>query len=332
MRYLNAVIIRIYNFVISLRIVNWDVWFFRKVRVWLHSHICWECCACFGKNNPDKTFYVIRCPKNDLGFFGFYNFVIFHMKIAEELGAISMIDLKYYPNDYIMEDRDIGRKNCWEFYFNQVENIGIDDVYRSKNVIMGSGSYIPSLSEVHDTKELMRSHILIEKYIKPTNLIQELYRKRRADLGMEGKRILGVKCRGTDFLQTKPSKHSIVPDAEHTILVIREKEIEWGKYDFIFVATEDKCLYQSLKMEFGERMISNDEKVIGDVGGKWLNELFRDKMKGTKRDRMTEYLISILLLASCDALIAPVVGGTLGAMRIKGQYEHIYLFDLGTYE
>ncbi|MCM1498458.1 MAG: hypothetical protein NC124_08325 [Clostridium sp.] len=231
------------------------------------------------------------------------------MKKADEFGAIPVVDLKYYPNDYIMEDKDIGRNNCWEFYFKQAENISIDEVYHSRSVIMSSGSYIPSLSEVYDINELMKSHVLVTKYLEPANSIKELCRKRRLDLGMEGKKILGVKCRGTDFARTKPSKHSIVPDAEQIIRVIKEKETEWGKYDAVFVATEDKYLYQSLKEEFGDRMISNDKNLIGDTGGKWLNELFCDKMKGIKQEMMTKYLISILLLATCDALIAPVVGG-----------------------
>jgi hypothetical protein len=46
---------------------------------------------------------------------------------------------------------------------------------------------------------------------------------------------------------------------------------------------------------------------------------------------MQEYLASIYLLAKCDDLIAPNVGGTLGALRIKGVYEYSYIFQLGTY-
>ncbi len=333
MKYLNAWIVRAYNFIISLRIINWDVWFFRKVRVWLHSHICYECRACFGRKNPDRTFYVIRCPKNDLGFFGVFNFVVFHLKRAEELGVSPVIDLKYYPNDYMMEDKEVGRKNCWENYFEQTADVDIDEVYRSKSVIMGSGEFSPSLAETEDESELMISHAIVEKYIEPKKLVRDICDKKYTYLGMENKRILGVKCRGTDFVQTKPSKHQIVPNAYQTLSVIEQKEAEWGGYDRIFVATEDKKIYEELKEKFGDRMISNDENLIDDVQGKWLNEMFRgEQLKGSKCARMTEYLVSILLLSRCDALIAPVIGGTLGAMRLKGHYEHVYLFHLGAYE
>ncbi|MCI8966550.1 MAG: hypothetical protein HFH75_03035 [Lachnospiraceae bacterium] len=55
-------------------------------------------------------------------------------------------------------------------------------------------------------------------------------------------------------------------------------------------------------------------------------------MIGKKRQAMQEYLREIYLLARCDALIAPVIGGTLGAVRIKGGFEKQYFFKLGQYE
>ena len=54
-------------------------------------------------------------------------------------------------------------------------------------------------------------------------------------------------------------------------------------------------------------------------------------VKNSKEDDMKNYLISTYILAMCDALIAPPVGGTLGAVRIKGKYEHMYIFRLGLY-
>lgn len=333
MKYFYTIIIRGYNFVISRKIINKNVWFWRKVRVWLHSHICYEYHVCFGKKNPDRTFYVIRCPKNDLGFFGLFNFVVFHLKRAEELGAEPVIDLKYYPNDYIMEDEEVGKKNCWEDYFEQATEIDIDEVYHSRSVIMATGAYSPSLAETENEAELKISHALVERYIRPKKSILEACDKKYMELGMANKRILGVKCRGTDFAHARPSKHQIVPDAEQTLSVIEQKEAEWGGYDRIFVATEDKGIYESLKDRFGDRMISNDENLIDDTSGKWLNEMFRGgQLKGSKQERMAEYLVSILLLSRCDALIAPVIGGTLGAMRLKGHYEHVYLFHLGAYD
>ena len=97
--------------------------------------------------------------------------------------------------------------------------------------------------------------------------------------------------------------------------------------------TEDDPMFEQMKSIYGDRLLYNETLRIESADGKWLNELFDelDDEEGYKRARMLEYLVSIYLLARCDALIAPVVGATLGAMRIKGQYEHHYLIRLGQY-
>ncbi len=316
--------------------MNRNIRLCRRIRTAMHRNICYECHACFGKKNPDRVFYVIRCHKNDIGFFGLYNFIVFHLKRAEQLGAEPVIDLKYYPNDYIMEDENVGKINCWELYFKQATDISIDEVYHSKNVIMGSGESCWSFEETEQPEELLKSSIIVKKYCQPTEAVNKLVEKKLDELGMNGKRVLGVKCRGTDRSQTQSHMHSKVPDADQTIEIIKEKEREWsdGGFDYIFVATEDEQIYRQLKKEYGERMISNDTALIGDVNGKWLNEMFSsEKMKGTKYQKMVEYVVSIILLSKCDSLIAPLIGGTLGAMRMNGgKYKNVYLFHLGAWD
>ena len=100
------------------------------------------------------------------------------------------------------------------------------------------------------------------------------------------------------------------------------------------MATEDKDIFDNLLQRYGSRLTYVETDLIGDVSGKWLNELFKkDELKGHKFNRMADYYISIWLLAHCDSLIAPVVGGTLGAMRIRGRrYKNVYLFHLGAYD
>ena len=55
-------------------------------------------------------------------------------------------------------------------------------------------------------------------------------------------------------------------------------------------------------------------------------------MENKKKQAMREYLREIYLLAECDALIASVIGGTLGAARIKGGFDKQYFFNLGYFE
>ena len=119
-----------------------------------------------------------------------------------------------------------------------------------------------------------------------------------------------------------------------TAKVISEKSKEWGEFDKIFLVTEDETMFEQMKDIYKDKLIYNQTQRFKTANGQWLNKTFDQagKDKTYKYDRMLEYLISVYLLSMCDALIAPVVGATLGAMRIKGKYEHYHLIDLGNYD
>lgn len=330
---INGLVIRGYNRVISTRIINTNNKVCRRVRAMLFHNICFGCKASFGSRNPDRTFYVIRCSNEMLGLFGLFNYVIYNLKKAVELNAEPVVDWQYYPNYSISEDDKVGKENCWEYFWKQLTpEISLDEVYHSKNVIMCSGEYGGSLAEVLDEKELLRTNDLIHRYIHLNSETQQYVDRCRRELCMEGKRVLGVLGRGTDFAESKPSKHQIVANAEQLLQKMEEKQIEWGMYDLIFVATEDKKILSALQERYGEKLIYNQKSFVEKTDGQWLNKLYdRREFSGKKKEKSLEYLGAIYLLAECDAFIGSVVGGTLGAMRLKGRYEEHYLFELGAY-
>ena len=84
----------------------------RKTRSMLYHNICHECKTSFGRKNPNRIFYVIRCPQAEMGFFGVINYIVYHLNIAERLGAEPVVDWKYYPNKYYIEDDKVGRENA----------------------------------------------------------------------------------------------------------------------------------------------------------------------------------------------------------------------------
>lgn len=333
---MNAILIKIYNFLIARRLVNRNNKICRRIRAVLYHNICHECTASFGKQNPGRRFYVIRSPKSDLGFFGLYNYVVDELKKAERINAEPVVDWQYYPNDYLLEDVYVGKVNAWEYFFLPMSGISLAEVYHSKNVIMSSGVNLGGgFSEVRDAEELLESSRLIAKYIqlneKTKNLCEQEYQR----LGMGRCRTLGVKCRGTDFRETRPHKHAICPDVKTTVDIISEKCKEWGEFDKIFLATEDEIMFEQMKEIYSDKLLYNQTERFKTANGQWLNKTFDQSGRGRtyKYERMLEYFISVYLLSKCNALIAPMVGATLGAMRIRGsKYEQCYLIRLGSYE
>lgn len=334
MSIINGVVIKIYNWLISTHIINRNNKICRRVRAAFFHNICHECKASFGDRNQDRVFYVIRCPNEMLGLFGLFNYVIYHLKKAELLNAEPVVDMQYYPNYCISEDDMVGKINCWEFFWKQVTpDVTLEEVYHSKNVIMGGGEYEGSLDEVYYPDELFRTNQLIKKYIHLNDATEQYINTMYKELQMCNARVLGVLGRGTDFAESKPSYHSICANVDQIISKIEEKESEWGNFDLIFLATEDKKILLRLKQKYGDRLIYNQKDFIDKVDGQWLNKLYDNtEYQGKKKEKCLEYLGAIYLLARCDALIASVVGGTLGAMRLKGHYDNCYLFNLGTYK
>lgn len=331
-RKLNGRVVRLYNFIVSMRLINLDNKVCRKVRKILFHNICYNCEANFGRKNPDKLIYIIRCSNEKIGLFGLYNHVVSHLRKAEELGAAPVVDWQYYPNSGILEDNLVGKENAWEYYFEQLSEISLKDAYLSRNVIMSSGNVTGSLGEVWQEEEVMHSNALIGRYIKLNQVCQSLVNEKYEELHMAENSVLGVLCRGTDFTAARPKGHAICPSVEATVNTIREMQIKWGTFDKIFLATEDDAIFRKMQDTFQEKLIFCQKNRISDSSGRWLNELYEcSECREIKKVMMQEYLTSIYLLAKCDALIAPVVGGTLGAMRIKGKFDKIFLFQLGNY-
>lgn len=328
---INALVVTLYNYLMKTRLININNKVVRRIRAAFLHTICFGCEASFGSKNPTRKFYVIRCPQSTLGFFGLYNYVVSHIKIAETMGREPIADWKYYPNSAITDEKRFAKDNAWDYFFEPMIDISLDEVYQSKNVWMSSGESNSSLGEAFDEEALLESREIINKYMRPSKSVMERYERRYLEFGMDSEKILGVLCRGTDFAATKPQFHAICPDAEQTIDFIEKMMKEWGYYEHIFVATEDKNILNALKMKYGSRLLVNQTTMIDYSGDKWLNECYANIDAEKCMNISLEYFVSVILLSKCDALIAPLVGGTLGAMRMKGKYEKIYLTKLGQY-
>lgn len=328
-----GIVVKLYNSVIQWKVLNLKNRVSRKVRSMLLHNICIEKKASFGSLNSDKLFYVIRDPKERAGLFSVYNYVVHYLKKCEKLNAIPIIDMKYYPNEVIVDDRYVGKQNIWERYFQQPYGYTLEEVYQSKNVIMGSSADPASLGEIYDSDEILASHALLEKYVLMNDNMLDKCQQVFKKLHMDDGKTLAVICRGTDYVGTKPHGHSIMPSVEKVIATVDEKMEEWGGFSRIYLATEDEGIYQTLKNVYGDKIISYQNTRFQETKDRVLSQLIDESdEEDFKRKLCEEYFISIWLVSQCNALIAPIVSSALAALRMKGEYEHTYIFKLGNYQ
>ncbi len=288
----------------------------------------------YGRENPDKVFYVIRRATCKVGLFSFVMTNLGHIKFAIDHGYIPVIDMQNNANTYL-EKNEIGKKNAWEFYFEQPCGYSLADISKSKNVILGSGLItdkiaFPSARMVYDENEFNLWKGIFDQYL---NITEEIKREvdRQFEQLFHNNRVLGVLARGTDYTGTKPHKHPVQPETEQ--IISKSKEVmNLYKCDKIYLATEDEQIFCEFKRVFGDKLTAPDVKRYMTIGAENINDVMCEDRKCDKYLKGKEYLESILLLSKCNCLVAGNTGGTQGALLFSKGYEYKYIFDLGVYQ
>ena len=283
----------------------------------------------FGNLNEDKTFYVLSRPIHTRdGMFSFLFSFLEQMCVVEVNDYIPIVDMKNYPNQYL-EDNKIGIENSWEYYYEPLSDYSLDEVYASKNVILGydESCYKGNYDKRYDLKNMGK---LYGKYIKYNNNLKSIIDKEYIKYIDASKKTLGVLYRGSDMSALKLKKHSIQPDFSEMRDLIYKYMDEW-KCERIFLSTEDAEAADKFKEEFGEILTYTDQKRFRNTGNKWLSQINFDR-DNDQYLRGVEYIVTIELLSRCNNLLAGICAGSVCAQIINnGRYEHIKMVDKGEY-
>lgn len=286
----------------------------------------------YGEENPDKTFFVIRRASCKIGLFSYVMTNMGLVDYALKKGYIPVIDMQNAENTYL-EANQVGNVNAWEFYFKQPMGYCLKDIASSKNIILSDGMItekndFPDGHIVGEQDELIRWRGVFQKYFRiEENLLKEFQTKKKNLF--KDNRILGVLARGTDYVNARPLNHPVQP----TVTQIIEKAIEvMEQYlcTYIFLATEDEIIYNAMKKQFGDKLLTVETIRYTTSGNQNINDMHSDR-KADKFLKGKEYLMAVWLLSECNCLVAGNVGGTQGALLMSQGYEYSYVFDLGLY-
>lgn len=293
----------------------------------------------YGKEFPEKTFYVIGVDEGWCGLFAIIVHQLTHIAYAVERGLIPVVDLQNYTSQYVdFEDRF--KINAWELFFEQPGGFKLIDIKRAKNVIL-SISYcdppdkkylMPYEITTFDTQALKYWSKLFKSYIRINQEIINNLEKEHIKLFQNRDRVLGVKLRGTDYLTLKPIGHPIQPSVEESIQKVKHCLKEWH-CNYIYLATEDANIFSAYLQEFGEILIKDDYKRWTEAdlyGGKSNSNLFITSAE--KQAEGIEYLSQMYFLSKCTSFVSGNTRGSLGVMLMTKGFENEYIFDLGLYQ
>lgn len=293
---------------------------------WRERHVS------FGNMYPEKTFFVVRRASCKVGLFSYVMTNMGLVDYAVKQGYIPIIDMQNNANTYLEEEK-IGKENAWEYYFEQPCGYSLSDIKKAKNVILSNGlitdqNDYPDFRVVEDEKLLRYWHIIFKQYFKPNDEMKAAFTEKRKKLFGDD-RILGILARGTDYVSMRPKGHPIQPTAEQIIKKAAEI-MENYQCSKIYLATEDQDIYEKIVNAFHERILALETKRFTTSGKQNINDM-RNERENDRMLKGREYLLSMMLLSSCNCLLAGNVGGTHGALLMNDVYEFKYIFDLGTY-
>jgi hypothetical protein len=293
--------------------------------------------ACWGTKNPDKLFYIIGFSCEYMGLFAIIKTVLSHIIYAVERGYIPVVNLKDFTNQYIEKGLE-GVQNSWELFFLQPADYKLGDIFKSQNIILGKDVSFPTYKykifiQLLNKKNKYKLQYFASYYNKYIHFNEETkcyVENELKNILNDNDRTLGVLCRGTDYIQRKPPNHPIQPNPLDVINKAKEIYSQLN-YNKIFLATEDKHVYELFKMNFGDILITNKQELyeIPDEI-QFLSEITYNNncdryMKGLK------YLSSIYILSKCNFFIGGRTAGTLGVYFMSNGFEYDYLWDIGYY-
>ena len=261
----------------------------------------------------------------------YFNFCYLH-------NMLSLIIYSLYHNKYPEICVNRGKENViqWEWYFEPL----IDrkkSVTKVKKTLCNkkTNSFLPGFKDIYNPKDVHIWCQWYKKYICLNAKTREYVEKEYQELFANKKRVLGIICRGTDYLALKPAGHPVQPSIQE-IIEFCKKHMKHNKYDAIYLATEERQIRDLFVKEFPGKILENKRKYYDDIYYKdssisYIKDVHFDRENDNYLSGL-EYLSSIILLSRCTSVIGGNCGGTLGAIFFNNEkYEFTHVFDLGLY-
>lgn len=268
----------------------------------------------FGLLNPDIIFYVIRRRPPAWGFFSNFNFVLQGILYAEEHNFIPIVDMQNYWVAELSTTKKINESfNAWCYFFEQISEYSLEEVYRSKNVILSNAGNILSSEHWFSDRKLLFAakpesleiiSKIINKYINVNKITLDHFKNMKKELNFEPTKTIGVFIRGTSYIFYK-GVQAPVPKLDNIILALR-RIVKETSINNLYISTEDYKIYVALCNEFNDKCIIPSIRYENGLTIKeWEDgqKLTLDGAILAGYELTLKYLEEMLLLSECQNFI-----------------------------
>ncbi len=278
-------------------------------------------------------YWIIRPNSAETGLFSYFNLFLPEILMAKVAGWVPVVDMQSTKNTYLQADQ-VGKVNAWEFYFLQPGGICIEQIDKREAITTESHPFRPGpysgrafYDDLYGEKQFWRKFVAEEIKVQEPVLNKATAWWDKAF--KQNERVLGVLCRGTDYLRLQPTGHARQPQAEQCVEKTKELLRKWN-CDKLYLCTEDGEILECFKAEFGDSVFYYEKQYAKDPGAGYITQVHFDRQDDARKQG-EEYLIQILLLSNCNCLLAGPCGGTIGAELFSKGFDKEYIWDLGVY-
>lgn len=289
--------------------------------------------------NHKNIFYVIKRDEPNVGIFSCILTFLSHLKYAEEMNWIPVIDMKHFDNEYIYPEEK-GIMNAWDFYFEQPAGVPLDIGWCGEKIILSErdfkSGYIPSndflnckISE--DFSEWKR---LWKKYIRfnadTLKYLEENYQMILNQTSTEN--ILGVLVRGTDYFWHTDVQYNAFDKLDLVVSKVKKIMVE-KNIEYLYLATEDEFIWKLFIEKFGEKCLYiDDERIDGRSEKGLIGEVWKEKNINL-REKGLKYILNIYILSKCKCFVGTKTSASIFLPIISDmERKNMFFFDLGSIE
>ena len=301
----------------------------------------------FGQKNQEKNIYFIEIDGGKIGMGAYLRQILYALFEADQLGFVPAVSFRRETCLYAENEPVDGKDNPFEYYFDQVSDISIEDVYQSNRVFLfhhmhayrierDLGNLNPNMpcGYIVDDVYLEKLANIYGKYIHLNAKTAEMFRLDTEQLcaNWKEKNILGVHIRGTDFALNW-GNHPNMVTADEFIEAIDEALGEHD-YDYIFLATDDQRRLDVLRERYGSKLIYYKDTWRGDsekfIVTEKNNRVMHHYLSGL------EVIRDMYTLARCDGLICGLsqvaVLARIICLAEEKPYKYLKVLDKGLYQ
>lgn len=261
-------------------------------------------------------YYIIIRSEGGAGFFSNYMWVLGHVVLARSLGYIPVVDMKNYSTLYSEETAVDGVDNAWNYYFQDIDKVTLEEAYASGKYVLGRDKYLAKYAEKFcmpvyrfpTAKTICYYAPVIEQNMRLREDLKAAYNAEWQKKVGEAEHVLGIHIRGTDM---KNNLGHPMPAAVKDYLAQTYRILEQNpEITKVFLATDENNVKELYEKEFRDSrwtLFMNEAFRVWDHGEKRKTGVHETKVENPRQHHKylmgREVLQDAWFLYKCEYLI-----------------------------